>query len=122
MLGVDGYRIRIANTCNAGEFIEFIKEVMAEYRKVVMVLGNTFYHKSKAVRKFVESTDGNLELIFLPPYTPQLNPIEMQWREIKRLLSGRYFGSVDELKEAIMTLVNEQQMRPVNLMSYMVPA
>ena len=78
VLGVDGYHIRVANVYNAGEFIEFPKEVMAEYRKVEMVLDNAFCHKSKAVRKFVGSTSGNLELICLPPYAPQLNPIEMQ--------------------------------------------
>ena len=41
---------------------------MAEYHRAVMVLDNTFYHKSKPVQKFVESTNGNLELIFLPLY------------------------------------------------------
>ncbi len=42
---------------------------------------------------------------FLPPYTPQLNPIETAWRDLKRRLAGRYFKSTDELKHAITTIV-----------------
>ena len=34
------------------------------------------YHKSKAVREYVESAGGDVELESLPPYTPQLNPVE----------------------------------------------
>ena len=58
------------------------------------------------------------ELVFLPPYTPQLNSIEMQWGVLKRLLSGRYFRSVGELKKTIMALVDNGEMKPVRLMSY----
>ena len=38
-----------------------------------MALDNASYHKSKAVREYVESIGGDVELEFLPPYTPQLN-------------------------------------------------
>ena len=64
----------------------------------------------------------NLGLIFLPPHTPQLNPAEMQCSTLKWLLSGRYFVSVDELKEPIASLANERQMRPVKPTSHMIPA
>ena len=60
-------------------------------------------------------------LVFLPPYTPQLNPIEMQWAVLKRLLSGRYFRSVEKLKKTIITLVDNGEMKPVRLMSYLTP-
>ena len=37
-----------------------------------MILDNASYHKSKAAREYAESTRGDVELEFLPPYTPQL--------------------------------------------------
>ena len=60
-----------------------------------MILDNASYHKSKAVREYAESTRGDIELAFLPPYTPQLNPVETVWRDHKRRLVGRLFRSLD---------------------------
>ena len=73
-----------------------------------MVLDNASYHKSKAVMEYVESTGGDVELEFLLPYTPQLNPIETAWRDLKRRLVGRYFRSTDELKHSITTIVEHE--------------
>ncbi|MCE2508524.1 MAG: transposase [Nitrosopumilaceae archaeon] len=50
--------------------------------------------KSNKVTKFVESTKGNIKLGFLPPHTPQLNPIETQWRVQRRLLACRHLVQV----------------------------
>ena len=61
------------------------------------------------------------ELIFLPPYTPQLNPTETQLRVLKNRLAGRYFDSVDELKKRIVSLVHRGEARPVKLMDYLRP-
>lgn len=57
-------------------------------------------------------------LVFLPAYTPQLNPIEMQWREPKRLPAGQCFESLEDLKDAIETIV-AKEMKSVKLMSYL---
>ena len=70
-----------------------------------MVLDNVSYHKSKAIQKYVKSAGDDIAFEFLPPYTPQLNPIETAWRDLKRRLAGRYFKSTDELKHAITTIV-----------------
>ena len=68
------------------------------------------------VSRFIESTGGDIKLIYLPPYTPQLNPIEVQWRVLKRLLAGRYFESVDELRDAIVQIVqNEMNAVEINV-------
>jgi transposase len=46
-------------------------------------------HKSAAVRRFVESTAGVLRLFILPPYSPQLNPDEFVWNDLKTHGVGR---------------------------------
>ena len=73
-----------------------------------MALDNASYHKSKAVREYVESTEGDVELEFLPPYTPQLNPVAAVWRDLKRRLAGRFFRSAGELKAAITAIVERE--------------
>ena len=75
------------------------------FAQFYMVLDNVSFHKSKSIQKYVESAGGDIAFEFLPPYTPQLNPIETAWRDLKRRLAGRYFKSADELKHAITTIV-----------------
>ena len=97
-LGSDGYRIRAIDAINSETFIEFLQDLLKTYPKLILVMDNASCHHSRMVTEFVESTGGAIRLVFLPPYTPQLNPIEMQWGMLKRLLSGRYFQSVEKLK------------------------
>ena len=59
-------------------------------------------------------------MAYLPPYTPQLNPIEIQCRVLKDMIAGRYFGSADGLVSAITDLIDSGQMKSVKLMDYLV--
>ncbi len=120
-LGSDGYRIRAIDAINSETFIEFLQDLLKTYPKLILVMDNASCHRSKMVAEFVESTGGAIRLVFLPPYTPQLNPVEMQWGALKRLLSGRYFQSVERLKETVTSLVESGEMKPVRLMSYLTP-
>ena len=74
----------------SADFIEFLKKLLHDDGGVVfLVLDNSRVHKSKAVVKFVESTAGRLRLFFLPPYSPQLNPDEWVWNNVKSHRIGR---------------------------------
>ncbi|MCH9762847.1 MAG: transposase, partial [Gammaproteobacteria bacterium] len=46
-----------------------------------VVIDNASFHKSKSIRQLIE--DAGAKLIFLPPYSPDLNPIEKWWHKIK---------------------------------------
>ena len=59
----------------------------------------------RPVNRFVESTKGNIKLIFMPPHTLQLNPVEIQWRVLKRLLACRHFETLDELQNSIKAII-----------------
>ena len=93
-LGKDGHHIQVADALNSDNFIDFLKSLLEIYPKFALVLDNASCHKSAKVNEFVEFAGGNIVLIFLPTYTPQLNPIEIQWRELKRLLVGQCFESL----------------------------
>ena len=101
----DELRIKIVESTNSETFREFLEEIRRNRPRLFMVLDNASYHKSKAVREYVESTGGDVELEFLPSYTPQLNPVETVWRDLKRRLAGRFFRSLDELKAAITAIL-----------------
>jgi len=69
---------------NAFIFMLFLKDFMKRrYRPVFLVVDGLPAHKAKSVAKYVQSTEGRLELHFLPPYAPDLNPDEFVWSHLK---------------------------------------
>lgn len=69
-------------------FVRFLKQLMtAQTRKVILVVDGHSIHKAALVQEYVKSTDGMLELCYLPPYSPQLNPDEQVWKNVKERVS-----------------------------------
>jgi transposase len=72
------------HTLKQGSFIEFLKEFLSSRReKVFLVLDSHPAHIANSVKEYVQSTQGKLELHFLPPYAPDLNPDEFVWNYLK---------------------------------------
>jgi len=72
------------HTLKQGDFIAFLKEFMSGQRgKVFLVLDSHPAHIANSVKEYVQSTQGRLELHFLPPYAPDLNPDEFVWNYLK---------------------------------------
>jgi transposase len=70
---------------NAGLFIQFLKDFMKGKRKpVFLVVDGLPGHKAKSAGQYVQSLKGRLELHFLPPYAPDLNPDEFVWNHLKQ--------------------------------------
>jgi len=66
-------------------FTVMLKDLMKGRKKPVMlVVDGLPVHKAKSVAKYVRSTQGRLELHFLPPYAPDLNPDEFAWSYLKQ--------------------------------------
>jgi len=69
---------------NAESFVGFLQEFLKSRRgKVYLVVDGHPSHRAKKVQQFVQSTRGRLELHFLPPYAPDLNPDEFVWQYAK---------------------------------------
>ena len=65
-------------------FRDFLKQLMiGAVQPILLVVDGHSIHKAKIVQEYVESTAGHLELYFLPPYSPQLNPDEQVWKNVK---------------------------------------
>ena len=90
---------------NAVEFEKFLKRLLrrrAHGRKMVVVLDNARYHHAKLLEPLLEKRREQIELLFLPPYSPQLAPIERVWKLVRRLAThNQYFESMSELLEAV---------------------
>lgn len=70
---------------NATLFVRFLKDFMKRRRDpVFLVVDGLPSHKAKLVATYVQSLNGRLELHFLPPYAPDLNPDEFVWHHLKQ--------------------------------------
>jgi len=90
---------------DATTFEVFLKKLLrhrSRHKKMVIILDNARYHHAKLLKPLLERHQHHLELLFLPPYSPQLAPIERVWKLVRRLAThNRYFASLDELRIAV---------------------
>lgn len=70
---------------NAERVCEFLRRLMYRAKRpVFLILDGHPMHKAKKVQACVESFGGRLKLFFLPPYSPEINPDEQVWRDMKQ--------------------------------------
>jgi len=65
----------------------------------VVVMDNLSAHKAPAVREWIEKA--RAEVLYLPPYSPDLNPIEKAWAKLKQLLRAAKARTKETLDQAI---------------------
>lgn len=71
-------------------------------RRVVAISDNAQYHRSRLHVGWRKLQEPGFTMEFLPPYSPELNPIERVWKLTRRLcLHNRYFGFLDTVIEAV---------------------
>jgi transposase len=90
---------------HAGRFVQFLKDFRRGGRgKVFLVVDGHPSHRSKVVAAYVASTRGSLELHFLPPYAPDLNPDEFVWQYAKTNgVAKKPLKKNESLKERVIT-------------------
>jgi transposase len=90
--------------CNTDIFQLYLDEFslhhLDEFK--IIVLDNGAFHKSKSL-----IIPENIALVFLPPYSPELNPAEKMWANIKRNFTNRLFQSLDDLSVFIQNATND---------------
>jgi hypothetical protein len=82
--------------CNTDHFQVFLDELAAmdkaEFK--IVLLDNGAFHKAKRL-----VVPPNIALLFLPPYSPELNPAEKVWWVIKREMKNKFFANMDHLQQ-----------------------
>lgn len=91
----------LEGTINAARFIEFCEMLLEDCgdSPAFLVVDGSSIHTAKAVKEFVLSTKGKLKIFFLPPYSPELNPDEWVWKNVKN----------DQIKRAVP--LNKSELR-----------
>jgi transposase len=93
---------------NAEATIEHLTKVREAYDKnipLAFFIDNASWHKTKAVKEYCKNN--KISLLFLPPYSPEYNPIERVWSFLKSKVRQRFFRTADVFRKFIFNLFKE---------------
>lgn len=104
---------------NGGVFIAFLKRLIQNSkRKIYLVVDGHPTHRAKQTREFVDSVSDRLELVFLPAYSPELNPDELVWNDVKGKIGRSRIAGRWDLHRTVVRHLRKIQKNPAHVRSY----
>lgn len=104
---------------NAKIFCEFLKRLMHNVtNKIFLIVDGHPVHRSTSVKKFVQSTNGRLRLFYLPPYSPELNPDELVWNNVKSKVGRSSIKGPDDLEIKVRGCLRSLQHTPEKICAF----
>lgn len=102
------------------EFITFLSRLIDGVNyKVFLIVDGHPTHRSKKVKEYVASTNGQLGIFYLPGYSPELNPDEFVWNDLKNNIVGRKFiSNKEDLKSVVIGGLRSLQKNKQKIKSY----
>ena len=101
------YMDPIFNAVSFGEFLKMLSKRGGKKKRIIVVLDNARYHHAVLLKPWLNKNRKRISLLFLPPYSPELNPIERVWKMIrKNCTHNQYFPSLDCLVKSVKEQMN----------------
>jgi transposase len=96
------------------EIVEFLKALKAHLKQPLLVIWDGLKaHRSRLVRDYLDALNGHIQIAFLPPYAPDLNPVEYLWAWLKRHGLANYCpNDLSELQFTARNKLKSAQKRP----------
>jgi transposase len=108
-LGITGMRCStvVDGAVNGDVFEAFVEQVLVHELRCgdVVIMDNLSSHKRQRVRALIE--DAGARLVFLPPYSPDLNPIEMIFSKVKQLIRTLACRTRDALWQTMQSVLDQ---------------
>lgn len=104
----------------AKQFIEFLKRLLhGSKRMIFLIVDGHPVHKAIMVSRFLETRKKRIRLFFLPPYSPELNPDERVWNDVKENGVGRKsIASAQHLHQIVVGHLRMIQKSPLRVKGY----
>ena len=113
--------IEESSSINAQSTIALLKKLESQnptLERIFVVADNALYYKNRLVKEFLETS--KIEILFLPPYSPNLNLIERLWRFLKKVvLYNQYYEKFTDFKNAILDFFRNIKQYEAQLQSLM---
>ena len=108
---------------NSDVFMKFVEHLMMvnPTRHLVLVVDNAPWHTSKKVENFLDGIKDKVEVLWLPAYSPDFNPIEHLWRFMKEVVSNFFFPKIAEMINAITDFFNSLYRKKQKIMTLCSP-
>jgi transposase len=95
------------SSCDAERLVALLRKIRAANpgKRLLVVLDNASYHHAPAVKQVAAAL--RIQLLYLPPYSPNLNLIERFWKFLKRKVArNRYYATFAEFRTAVQNVLN----------------
>jgi transposase len=104
----------------AAVFIGFLKRLLVNAAApIFLIVDGHPTHRAKSVARFVAAQAGKLALFFLPPYSPELNPDELVWNDLKTHGMGRrLITSLTQMRQMVISHLRQLQKTPALVRSF----
>lgn len=94
--------------CDAQAFLEFLRYVLSQYdnEHIVMILDNARIHHAKLLQPFLKENEERLTLLFLPPYSQNLNAVERVWGWLKKsVMANRFHATRKDIRKSVLSFL-----------------
>jgi transposase len=104
----------------AAQFIQFIKRLLyGVQQRIFLIVDGHPVHKAKMVSRFIETVKDRFQIFLLPPYSPELNPDERVWNDLKNNAVGKQaITTPQQLHKAVISHLRFIQKKPERVRSY----
>lgn len=102
------------------DMVWFLSQLCGRYRKrdLLIIWDGAAIHRSEAVKTLLRERPGRVHLERLPAYSPELNPVELVWNQLKGSLKNRAFISLAELTVAVLEQVKRLENDPKSVKAF----
>jgi transposase len=108
------------HTIDSDRYIAFLQQVLhGRTRPLILLADNASFHRSAAVRQFVRAHRTQLRMFFFPTHSPELNPDEQVWNEIKHRQVGKQpIKNKPDLKKRLHSALKSLQQKADKIRSF----
>jgi len=101
-------------------FVEYLRRLIhGRRRPIFLIVDGHPTHKAVMVRRFIETVQDRLRLYFLPPYSPELNPDELVWNDLKNHILGRMkITGPDQMRRTVLSRLRWMQRQSGHVASF----
>jgi transposase len=107
-MSIDGLiaTLSVVGSVNTDVFLFYVQEILIPQLWVgaIVLMDNLPVHHAHVVREALVA--GGAKLVFLPPYSPDLSPIELCWSKLKQLLRSAKARTREALEQALTQIIN----------------